>query len=89
MDRDRKRERNILQTVKRKRANCIGKILRRNCILERVTERKIERMAEVTERRERGSKLLLDAIKENRLYWKLKEEALDRAVWRIRFGRGR
>jgi hypothetical protein len=27
-------------------------------------------------------------LKERRGYWKLKEEALDRTVWRIRFGRG-
>jgi hypothetical protein len=33
-------------------------------------------------------KLLLDDLKEKRGYWKLKEEALDRTVWRTRFGRG-
>jgi hypothetical protein len=31
---------------------------------------------------------LLDDRKEMRGYWKLKEEALDRTVWRTRFGRG-
>jgi hypothetical protein len=38
----------------------------------------------------RGSKRkqLLDDLKKNIEYWKLKEEAVDRAVWRIRFGRG-
>jgi hypothetical protein len=27
-------------------------------------------------------------IKEKKRYWKLKEEALDRTLWRTRFGRG-
>jgi hypothetical protein len=27
-------------------------------------------------------------LKEKRRYWKLKEEALDRTLWRTRFGRG-
>jgi hypothetical protein len=26
-------------------------------------------------------------LKERRIYWKLKEEALDRTLWRTRFGR--
>jgi hypothetical protein len=30
----------------------------------------------------------LDDLKETRGYWKLKEEALDRTVWRTGFGRG-
>jgi len=28
---------------------------------------------------------LLDGLKENRRYWKLKEEAIDRALWRTGF----
>jgi len=36
-----KEERNILHTIKR-RANCIGHILRRDCLLKYVTERKVE-----------------------------------------------
>jgi hypothetical protein len=31
---------------------------------------------------------LLDDLKEKRSYWKLKAEALDRTLWRSRFGRG-
>jgi hypothetical protein len=38
--------------------------------------------------RGRIRKKLLDDIKEKRGYWKLKEEALDRAVWKTRLGRG-
>ena len=37
-----KEERNILHTVKRKWANCVGHILRRNCLLGHVIEGKIE-----------------------------------------------
>jgi hypothetical protein len=31
---------------------------------------------------------LLDDVKETRRDWKSKEEALDRTLWRTRFGRG-
>jgi hypothetical protein len=51
-------------------------------------ERKIEGMIEVTGRRKRRCKRLPDDLKENTEYWKLKEEALDRTLWRTRFGRG-
>ena len=37
----------------------------------------------------RRHKQLLDDRKEKRGYWKLKEEALDGTLWRIRFGIGR
>jgi hypothetical protein len=43
---------------------------------------------EVTGRRGRRCKQLLDDLKERRGYWKLKEEALDSTVWRTHFGRG-
>jgi hypothetical protein len=33
-------------------------------------------------------KQLLDDLKETRRHWKWKEEALDRTLWRTRFGRG-
>jgi hypothetical protein len=36
----------------------------------------------------RGRKQLLDDIKEMKGYWKLKEETLDRTLWKIRFGIG-
>ena len=42
---------------------------------------------EVTRRRGRRRKQLLDDLKELRGYCKLKEEAIDRAVWRTRFER--
>jgi hypothetical protein len=42
----------------------------------------------VTGRRGGRRRKLLDDIKERRGYLHLKEEALDRTVWRARFGRG-
>jgi hypothetical protein len=61
--------------------------LRRNCLLQRVTEGKIQGGIDVTGRRERRrtSRELLDDLKERRGYSHLKEEALDRTVWRARF----
>jgi hypothetical protein len=43
-----KKERNILPTVKRRKANWIADIVRRNCFLKHVTEGKIEGRVEVT-----------------------------------------
>jgi replicative superfamily II helicase len=82
-----KEERNILRTIKRRKADWIGHILRRNCLLKHVIEEKLEGRMEMTVRRGRRRKQLLDDLKEKRRYWKLKEEALDRTLWRIRFGR--
>ena len=42
----------------------------------------IEGRIEVTGRRERRFKQLLEDLKKTRGYWKLKEEALDRTLWR-------
>jgi hypothetical protein len=82
-----KEERNILHTIKRRKTNWIGHILRRNCLHKQVIEGKLEERIERTGRRGRRRKHLLDDLKEKRRYWKLKEEALDRTVWRTRFGR--
>jgi hypothetical protein len=83
-----KEERNILNTIKRRKASWIGHILRRNCFLKHVIKGKLEGMIEMIGRRGRRRKQLLDELKEKRRYWKLKEEALDRTMWRTRFGRG-
>jgi hypothetical protein len=82
-----KEERNIVHTIKSREANWIGHILRRNCLLKHVIEGKLEGMIEMTGRRGRKHKQLLDDLKEKRRYWKLKEEALDHTLWGIRFGR--
>jgi hypothetical protein len=83
-----KEERNILRTIKRRKANCVGHILRRNCLLKHVIEGKLEERIELTGRRGRRRKQLLDDLKEKIRYCKLKEEALDCTLWRTRFGRG-
>jgi hypothetical protein len=83
-----KEERNILHTIKRRKANWIGHILRRNCLLKHVIEGKLEGRIEMTGRRGRRRKQLLVDLKQKKRYWKLKEEALDRTLWRTRFGRG-
>jgi hypothetical protein len=60
--------------IKRRRANWIGHILRRNCLLKPFIEGKIQ----VTGQRGRKSKQLLDGHKKTTKYRKLTEEALDR-----------
>ena len=42
----------------------------------------------MTRRRGRRRRKLLDDLKDRREYYHLKEEALDRTMWRNRFGRG-
>jgi hypothetical protein len=73
-----KEQRNILHEIRKRGANWIGHILRRNCLLQRVIGGKIKGEIEVTGRRGRRRKKLLDDIKERRGYSHLKEEALDR-----------
>jgi hypothetical protein len=53
-----------------------------------VIEGTLEGRIEMKGRRGRRRKQLLDDLKEKIRYWKLKEEALGRIVWRTRFGRG-
>ena len=62
--------------------------MRRNYLLQRVTEGKIKGGIEVTGRQGRRRRKLFDDLKERRGYSHLKEEALDRTMWRARFGRG-
>jgi hypothetical protein len=52
-------DRNILHTISRRKANWIGHILRRNCLLKTLL-RKIEERIEVSGRRGRRSKQPLD-----------------------------
>jgi len=62
--------------------------LRKTCLLKDVIEGKVERGIEVTRRRGRRRKKLLDDFKKKIIYWKLKKEALDGTLWRTRCGRG-
>jgi hypothetical protein len=64
-----KEENNILHTIIRRKANWIGHILHRNCLLKHVTEGKLEGRTEMMGRRRRRRKQLLDYLKEKRRYW--------------------
>ena len=73
-----KEQRNILHEISKRKANWFGHILRRNCLLQRVIEGKIIGGGiEVTGRRERRRRKLMDDLKVRRGYSHLKEEALD------------
>jgi hypothetical protein len=75
--------RNILHTVKRRKANWVGHILPRNDLLKYVIEGKIEIRIEVKGIRRRRRKQLLDDLKEKTEYCKLKEDLLACALQRI------
>ena len=81
-------QRNILHEIIKRKANWIGRILRRNCLLRQVIEGKIKGQIEVTRRQGRRRKKLQDDLKDRRGYCELKEEALDHTMWRNRFSRG-
>jgi len=60
--------RNILHEIRKRKANWIGHILRRNCLLEQVIEGKIKGRIEVVGRRGRRRRKLLDDLKDRRGY---------------------
>jgi hypothetical protein len=68
-----KEERNIIHTVKRRKANWIGHILCWNCLLNYVNEGKMERRINVTGRRQGRGKQILDDLKAKKRYRKLKK----------------
>ena len=51
-------------------------------------EGKLERRLEMMGRLGRRRKQLLNGLKEKSRYWKLKEGAIDRTLWRTHSGRG-
>ena len=81
-------QRNILHEIRKRKANWIGHILLRNCLVKHIIEGKIKGQIEVRRRRGRRHKKLLDDLKDRRGYCRLKEEALHRTMWRNHFGRG-
>jgi hypothetical protein len=83
-----KEQRNIVHEISKRKANWIGHILHRNGLLQRVIEGMIMGGGEVIGRRGRRRRKLLDDLKERRGYSHLKEEALDRTMWRNSFGGG-
>jgi hypothetical protein len=66
-----KQERNVVHTIKRRKSNWTGHVLRRNCFVKLVLG-KIERTVEVTGIRQRRDKQLRDEFKERSGYCKLK-----------------
>jgi hypothetical protein len=65
-------QRNILHEIRKRKANWIGHILRRNSLLKQVIEGKIKGRIEVTRRRGRRRKQLLDDLGDRRGYSHLK-----------------
>ena len=76
-------QRNILHEIRKRKANWIGHILRRNCLLQQIIERKIKGQIDVTRRRGRRRKKLLDDLKDRRGDCQLNEEALDLSFDRL------
>jgi len=64
-----KEERNILDTIKPRKANWIGRILLGNFLLKHGIVRKMEELGS----RGRIRRRLPDNIKRNRIYWNIKE----------------
>ena len=81
-------QRNILHEIRKQKANWIGHILRRNCLLKQIIGGNIKGEMEVARRRGRRRKKLLDDLKGRRGYSHLKEKALDRTMCRHHFGGG-
>jgi hypothetical protein len=82
-----KKQRNILHEIRKRKANWICHILCRNCLLRQVIEGQIKGGIEMTGIRGRRRSKLLDDLEERRGYSHLKEEAVDRTMWRAHFGR--
>ena len=55
-------QRNILHEITKRKAYWIGHILRRNCFLQQVIEGKVKGQLEVTRRRGRRRKKVLDDL---------------------------
>jgi hypothetical protein len=82
-----KEQRNILHEMSKRKANWIGHIVQRYCLLQQVIEEKIELGIEVIGRGGRRHRKLMDDPK-RRGYCDLKQESVDRTIWRAGFGRG-
>jgi len=65
-------QRNILHEIRKRKANWIGHILRRNCLLKQLIEGRMKGEMEVARRRGRRRKKLLDDLKDRRGYSHLK-----------------
>ena len=76
-------KRALLNNILRRKANWIGHILRRNCLLHDDIEGQMMEVKGVGRRRRRTQ--LLNDLRNKRRYWELKEEAEDRKRWRRQF----
>jgi hypothetical protein len=76
-----KEQRNILHEIRKRKANWIGHILRKNYLPQWVTEGKVQGGIEVTGRQGRRRRMLFDDLKERRGYSHLKEEAIPLQAW--------
>ena len=76
-------KRTLLNKILRRKANWIGHILRRNCLLHDAIEGQMTEVKEVGRRRRRTQ--LLDDLRNRRSYWELNEEAEDRKRWKRQF----
>ena len=72
----------ILNNILCRKANWIGHIFRRNCLLHDVIE---GQMTELKGVRTRRRTKLLDDLRNRRRYWELKEEAEDWNKWKQQF----
>jgi len=76
---------NILRTIKRRRINWIVYILRRNFLLRHIIEGQVEGWIEVTRRRGRRYKKLLDGLKEKRGFCKSEKRSTRTYVENLTF----
>jgi len=81
-----KEQRNTLHEISKRKANWIGHISHRNCLLQQVIEGNIKGGTAVARRRGRRCRTLLADLKKRRGHFHLKEEALDCTMWRTHFG---
>jgi hypothetical protein len=72
----------------KKKSKSIGYTLHRNSLQKHVIEGKIQGRIEMTGRRGRRGKQILDNLKKIKGYRKLEQEALDRSLRSIHFGIG-
>ena len=67
-------KRTLLYNILHRKVNCIGHILKRNCLLHDPIERQMMEVKVVGRKRRRKTQLL-DDLRHRRIYWELKEEA--------------
>ena len=77
-------KRTLISNILHRKANWIGHILRRNCLLHDAIEGQMTEVKGVGKRRTQ----LVDDLRNRRRYWELKEEAEDRKRWRRQFING-